>query len=172
MRSTRRSLIVPGLLRGSLVLLVALLSIGGGFVLDRTSVHAADLKVTGTLSQQPDGTVALSTDSNKYGVVTAIDLTAFLKRTVDLLGDVEGLTLYARQLTLGAVTVEDQAGTAVITTTATVEQAGDTFQATIEGIVFTLDGGDKSDLGQLVGQTAHIQGALAGFWISISSISP
>jgi hypothetical protein len=157
----------PKLLALGLAALVGALALSGALA-SHTVVHAAatQIVVTGVVSQQPDDQLAIDDGLNTYYLVSGIDFSQFIGPTVVLGGGLDQGTLYVTNLTLGAIQIADQHGAVTISTIGTVEQTGDAFQSTIEGIVFTLFG---DGLDQAVGQTVAINGELTGTDITVTS---
>jgi hypothetical protein len=143
----------------------------GSLSAHRGVVHASAIQteVTGSLSPDTDGRVVIDDGSTTYAVVAGMDFSPFLASTVVLDGGIDDGTLYASQMTLGAIHLEDQGGLVAVDTTGTVEQAGDDFQVTVEGITFTLVG--SADLGQAVGHEAEIAGNLIGTEITVTDLT-
>ena len=156
--------------RPDFVLLLSLVVMGAVLLAGRAPVHATALDVTGTLVPQSDGGIGIDDGHSVYGAIGAIDLSPFVGMSVDLLGTIDDQTLFFSQLTLGTITVQDQMGVGVITTSGTIVQAGDEYQSTIEGITFTLEG--SSELPSFVGDTVQFQGQLFATSIFVTSLGP
>lgn len=144
---------------GLSVLLGALVALGA-LSASRATVDAAEIEVTGVIVRESDGHAAIDADTVKYGVVGAIDFSAFLGDSVTLSGGIEDETLYVSKLVLGGVQVTDEEGLLHFTTTDTIEKAGAGYQVTEEGVAFALVGSDE--LNQVVGETAVVDGYLTG----------
>jgi hypothetical protein len=142
-----------------------------GLFAGRTIVHASGIgsELTGTVRQDPDGRVVINDGVRTYGLVSGIDLSPFLEAEVALDGGIEGGTIYVRGLTLGAIHLQAQDGVVTIDTVAMVEETRDGFEATVEGITFSLTGSE--DLAEMVGLEAEVQGELIGTWVSVADLS-
>ncbi len=167
-KGTSRRRMTRALLKAGLVAVVSAMVVGGVATSGVVSVHADDLEVVGTPSLQPEGNIEVQDEESTYGLVSGIDLTPFLDRSVQLVGNVDGGTLFVHELTVGAIDVQSQDGVVTITTVGTVEETENGFHATVEGITFTLV--DSDDLAGSVGQQVTIEGELAGTWISVTSL--
>lgn len=145
----KRSSMRARLTNSALGLLAAGTVAVGVLALDLGAVEAGEIQLAGTLSQHPDGYLAFETDSTTYAVVAGMYTAPYLGRAVTVGGAIEAGTLYVSELTVGAIHLQDQAGSDVLQTTGTVEKSTDGYQVTVEGVVFTLIGSDQFD--QVVG---------------------